>query len=304
MRRYLPILAIALLLVRPAFAQELPVDVPGDDPSADAAMPGDDPEAAESAASGVPLEEIKRYVSVYNAIKEAYVEPVDDKELMGSAIRGLLLDLDPHSAYLDKDDAEAFDEDTNGAYDGIGVEVQQLPDGKVKVIAPIDDTPAARAGIKAGDTIVAVDGKILTPASAAGQGPLRGEPGSTVKLTIVREGEARPLQISVTRGTIKVASVRGRMLEPGYAYIRISAFQADTATDFESTLKRLQAGSGDKLRGLVLDLRSNPGGLLTTAVQIADDLLEKGGIVSTRGRTPISDAQFPATPGDLMHGAP
>jgi carboxyl-terminal processing protease len=304
MRRSLPILAIALLLARPAFAQELPVDAPGEDPSADAVVPGDDADAAESAASGVPLEEIKRYVSVYNAIKEAYVEPVDDKELMGSAIRGLLLDLDPHSAYLDKDDAEAFDEDTNGAYDGIGVEVQQLPDGKVKVIAPIDDTPAARAGIKAGDTIIAVDGKTLTPASAAGQGPLRGEPGSTVKLTIAREGEARPLQISVTRGTIKIASVRGRMLEPGYAYIRVSAFQADTAADFESTLKRLRAGSGDKLRGLVLDLRSNPGGLLTTAVQIADDLLDSGGIVSTRGRTPISDAKFSATPGDLMHGAP
>jgi len=305
MRPTLPILAIALLLAAPAFAQQLPVEAQDGDPAADVVEPGDDPDAVESAASGVPLEEIKRYVAVYNAIKEAYVEPVDDKALMGSAIRGLLLDLDPHSAYLDRDDAEAFDEDTNGAYDGIGVEVQQLPDGKVKVIAPIDDTPAARAGIKAGDTIIAVDGKTLTPASAEGQGPLRGEPGSTVKLTVVREGEPKPLQISVTRGTIKVASVRGRMLEPGYAYIRISAFQADTAADFESTLKRLQAGSGGgKLRGLVLDLRSNPGGLLTTAVQIADDLLDAGGIVSTRGRTPISDAKFSATPGDLMQGAP
>ncbi|MFC3715991.1 S41 family peptidase [Luteimonas soli] len=304
MRRCLPILALALLLARPALAQELPVDARGDEPPAAVTEPGDDPEAAESAASAVPLEEIKRYVSVFMAVKEAYVEPVDDKALMDSAIRGLLLDLDPHSAYLDKDDAEAFDEDTSGAYDGIGVEVQQLPDGKVKVIAPIDDTPAARAGVKAGDLIVAVDGKPLTPASAEGQGPLRGEPGSTLKLTIMREGEPKPLQISVTRGTIKLASVRGRMLEPGYAYIRISAFQADTAADFESTLKRLQAGSGDKLRGLVLDLRSNPGGLLTTAVQIADDLLDEGGIVSTRGRSPISDAQFSAAPGDLMHGAP
>lgn len=304
MRRCLPILALALLLARPAPAQEPPVEVQGEEPRAAATAPGEDPEAAESAASAVPLEEIKRYVSVFMAVKEAYVEPVDDKTLMDSAIRGLLLDLDPHSAYLDKDDAEAFDEDTSGAYDGIGVEVQQLADGKVKVIAPIDDTPAARAGVKAGDLIIAVDGKPLTPASAEGQGPLRGEPGSTVKLTIAREGEAGPLQISVTRGTIKITSVRGRMLEPGYAYIRISAFQADTAADFESTLERLQAGSGDRLRGLVLDLRSNPGGLLTTAVQIADDLLEEGGIVSTRGRSPLSDAQFSAAPGDLMHGAP
>ena len=193
MRPILSILAIALLLAGPAFAQELPVAAQDGNPAVDAVEPGEDPDAAESAASGVPLEEIKRYVAVYNAIKEAYVEPVDDKALMGAAIRGLLLDLDPHSAYLDRDDAEAFDEDTNGAYDGIGVEVQQLPDGKVKVIAPIDDTPAARAGIKAGDTIVAVDGKTLTPASAEGQGPLRGEPGSTVKLTVVREGDVETL---------------------------------------------------------------------------------------------------------------
>src|SRR3546814_12943157 len=137
---------------------------------------------------------------------------------MDSAIRCLLLDLDPHSAYLDKDDAEAFDEDTSGAYDGIGVEVQQLPDGKVKVIAPIDDTPAARAGVKAGDLIVAVDGKPLTPAGAEGQGPLRGEPGSTVKLTLVREGESRPLPISVPRGTNNTASVRVPQPDPGQAH--------------------------------------------------------------------------------------
>src|SRR5690606_28459085 len=200
------LLALALLLAHAAPAQELPTEAPPPAPAAD--MPANDADAEEDAATDVPLEEIKRYVAVYKAIKDAYVEPVDDKALMGAAIRGLLLDLDPHSAYLDKDDAEAFDEDTSGAYDGIGVEIQQLPDGKVKVIAPIDDTPAARAGVKAGDLIVAVDDKPLTPASAEGQGPLRGEPGSPVKLTIVREGESRPLHISVTRGTIKVASVR------------------------------------------------------------------------------------------------
>ena len=298
------LLALALLLARPAPAQEPPIEAPPPASTTDADVPADDAEAEEDAGTDVPLEEIKRYVAVYKAIKDAYVEPVDDKALMGAAIRGLLLDLDPHSAYLDRDDAEAFDEDTSGAYDGIGVEVQQLPDGKVKVIAPIDDTPAARAGVKAGDTIIAVDGKPLTPATAAGQGPLRGKPGSTVELTIAREGAPKPLKISVTRDTIRIASVHGRMLEPGYAYIRISAFQADTAADFEKTIKRLQAGAGNGLRGLVLDLRSNPGGLLTTAVQIADDLLDEGGIVSTRGRTPISDTSFSATPGDLMRGAP
>jgi carboxyl-terminal processing protease len=302
MRRTLSCLALGLLLTAPAFAQETAPAAQAEDGKAREIASSDDPDAAESATK-VPLDEIRRYVGVYNAVKEAYVEPVDDKALMQSAIRGLLLDLDPHSAYLERDAAQAFDEDTNGAYDGIGVEVLQLPDGTVRVISPIDDTPAARAGIKSGDIIVAVDGKPLVP-SDDDQGPLRGAPGSKVTLKIVREGAAKPLDITLQRETIRVASVRSRMLEPGYGYIRIAAFQADTAADFERNLAKLQEQSGGKLGGLVLDLRSNPGGLLTSAVQIADDLLETGKIVSTRGRIAISDAEFGATPGDLMHGAP
>ncbi len=304
MRRPLSILALALMAA-PAFAQTSPSvpAAPASTPTA-ATPAADDPNASESAASKVPLDEIKRYVGVYTAVKEAYVDPVDDKKLMSAAVRGLLLDLDPHSAYLQKEDAAAFDEDTNGAYDGIGVEVQQQPDGSVRVISPIDDTPAARAGIKSGDLIVAVDGKPLTVESSQGQGPLRGAPGSTTKLTIVREGAAKPLEISVKRETIRVTSVRSRMLEPGYGYVRVSAFQADTAAEFEKQLTALQAKSNGALRGLVLDLRSNPGGLLTAAVQIADDLLDSGKIVSTRGRIKISDAEFRATSGDLMKGAP
>ena len=281
-----------------AQAQEQPDDI----------APIDDPDAAESAASKVPLDEIRRFVAVYNAVREAYVDPVDDDRLMHSAVRGLLLDLDPHSTYFDKDDAQAFDEETSGAYDGIGVEVQPQADGTIKVIAPFDDTPAARAGLKSGDVIIAVDGKPLQPGSDD-QGPLRGKPGTQVVLTLVREGTPRPFDVPVMRETIRVASVRGRMLEPGYGYARVAAFQADTAADFEKLLARLQgeAGNGkpgNSLRGLVLDLRSNPGGLLVSAVQIADDLLERGNIVSTRGRTRISDTQFSATPGDLLHGAP
>ena len=269
----------------------------------------DDPDAAESAATRVPLEEIRRYVAVYNAVKDAYVDPVDDHALMQSAIKGLLLDLDPHSAYLEKQAAQAFDEDSSGAYDGIGVEVLQQPDGTVKIIAPIDDTPAQRAGLKSGDVIVAVDGKPLEPGDDDDQDSLRGEPGSSVLLTVVREGNPKPFDVKVQRETIRVASVRSRMLEPGYGYIRLSQFQADTAADFEKQLAKLQAqasgapGKGG-LRGLVIDLRSNPGGLLTSAVQIADDLLESGKIVSTKGRVPISDAEFGATPGDRMRGAP
>ncbi|AKC88297.1 peptidase S41 [Pseudoxanthomonas suwonensis] len=265
----------------------------------------DDPDAtdgAATAASRVPLAEIRRYVAVYNAIKDAYVDPVDDRELMQSAIEGLLLDLDPHSAYLDKDESESFDEQTSGAYDGIGVELLQQHDRSLKVIAPIDDTPAARAGILAGDTIVAIDGKPI--AQVEGMEPLRGAPGSQVTVTIVRDGRDKPFDVTLVRETIKVTSVRSRMLEPGYGYVRISTFQADTGADFQTHVDRLQAQAGGRLRGLVLDLRSNPGGLLTAAVQVADDLLDGGGIVSTRGRIPISDTRFDATPGDRMKGAP
>jgi carboxyl-terminal processing protease len=292
--------ALSALSLAPACAQDLP---PTREQAREVA-PSDDPDATESATTQVPLDEIRRYVSVYNAVRQAYVDPVDDDKLMHSAIKGLLLDLDPHSTYFDKDDAQAFDEETSGAYDGIGVEVQQQADGTVKVISPIDDTPAAQAGIKSGDVIVAVDGRPLTSADAEGQGPLRGKPGSKLVLTIVRAGVAKPFDVTLQRQTIRVASVRGRMLEPGYGYVRVAAFQADTAADFERTLEGLQAQSGGKLGGLVLDLRSNPGGLLTSAVQIADDLLDSGRIVSTRGRIAISDAQFSATPGDRMHGAP
>jgi carboxyl-terminal processing protease len=289
------LLALAICAALPAMAQD-----------AKPAAPSDPKPATEAEVSKVPLEEIRRYVNVFNAVKQAYVEPVEDRKLMQSAIRGLLFDLDPHSTYLVRSDAQAFDEDANGAYDGIGVEVQQQPDGSILVIAPIDDTPAARAGIKPGDVIVAVDGKPLTP-EQADSNPLRGEPGSKTVLTVQREGAKKPLEIAVQRDTIRISSVRSRMLEPGYAYLRISAFQADTANDFETHVDKLQAqagGAGKGLRGLVLDLRSNPGGLLTSAVQVADDLLEKGGIVSTRGRNPVADATFSATPGDRMRGAP
>ncbi len=286
-------LAAALLLALSpavALAQSAP----------DKVSKADDPDAKESVTSRVPLDEIRRFVGVYNAVSAGYVDPVDDKKLMQSAVSGLLLELDPHSTYFNKEDAEAFDEQTNGAYEGIGVEVLQQ-ENTLKVVSPIDDTPAARAGLKAGDLIVAIDGTPINAIDASE--PLRGKAGSSVVLTIAR-GEQKPFDVTVMRETIRVTSVRSRMLEPGYGYIRISTFQADTGADFQKQLNQLQAQAGGKLKGLVLDLRSNPGGLLTAAVQVADDLLEKGGIVSTRGRISISDARFDATPGDLLKGAP
>ena len=261
----------------------------------------DDPDAKESVTSRVPLDEIRRFVGVYNAVRAAYVDPVDDKKLMQSAVRGLLLELDPHSTYFDKEDAQAFDEQATGAYEGIGVELLQQQDNTLKVVSPIDDTPAARAGLRAGDLIVAIDGTPINAITASE--PLRGKAGSKVVLTIER-GEQKPFDVTVVRETIRVTSVRSKMLEPGYGYVRISTFQADTGADFQKNLGELQNQAGGKLKGLVLDLRSNPGGLLTAAVQVADDLLDKGGIVSTRGRISISDARFDATPGDLLKGAP
>ncbi|WP_127564418.1 S41 family peptidase [Stenotrophomonas indicatrix] len=265
--------------------------------------PGKAASSEEAVTSKVPLDDIRRFVAVYNAVRAAYVDPVDDNKLMQSAVRGLLLDLDPHSTYFNKEDAEAFDEQANGAYEGIGVELQQQPDNaSMKVISPIDDTPAAKAGILAGDLIIAIDGKPISAIDASE--PLRGPAGSKVVLTIVRDGKPKPFDVSLTRQTIRVTSVRSRLLEPGYGYIRLSTFQADTGSDFQKHLQQLQKQSGGNLKGLVLDLRSNPGGLLTAAVQVADDLLDKGNIVSTRGRISISDARFDATPGDLLKGAP
>jgi carboxyl-terminal processing protease len=205
---------------------------------------------------------------------------------------------------MEHDAAEEFDEASRGSYGGVGVELQRQPDGTLRVIAPIDDTPAARAGIKAGDIITAIDGKPFKPDEGDTSGPLRGEPGSKVTLTLVREAKPKPFDVTLTRETIRIVSVKSRMLEPGYGYLRIASFQADTAADFDRQLDKLREQAGGKLRGLVIDLRSNPGGLLTSAVQIADSLLEKGKIVSTRGRVPISDAEFSATPGDRSDAAP
>lgn len=289
------ILPALLLACAPVLAQQAPPapPVPAATPAA---------EARPAPEGQVPLEEIRRFVSVFNAVRQAHVEPISDERLMQSAIRGLLLDLDPHSVYFEREAAENFEEGARGAYEGVGVELQRQDDGSLKVIAAIDDTPAAKAGVKTGDLIVAIDGKPLRAGESDSSSPLRGAAGSPVRLTILREGQARPLEITVVRDVIRVASVRSRLLEPGFGYVRIAAFQADTAADFEKALERLQAGGA--LRGLLIDLRSNPGGLLTAAVQIADDLLDAGGIVSTRGRLPITEAQFAATPGDRLAGAP
>lgn len=273
-------------------------------PASDAAEATPETPAAVEPADGVPLDDIQRFVSVFRTVREAYVEQVPDRKLMRAAVRGLLTDLDPHSAYLEKEEARDMDEFAHGAYDGVGVELVQQPDRSLRVVAPIDDTPAAKAGLKPGDVIIAIDGQPIDAESAdAGRAQLRGKAGSKVQLRVVREGEAAPIEITLVRDTIRVTSVRSRLLEPGFGYVRISTFQGETGAELREKVAALQKPE-QALRGLVLDLRSNPGGVLGAAVEIADAFLDDGVIVSTRGRLSFANSTFNATPGDLLNGAP
>jgi len=262
------------------------------------------PAPASSASSDVPdLADIRAFTRVYAMVKQAYVDKVDDKTLMRAAIRGMLAGLDPHSDYLDESDLKDLTEDTTGAYSGLGIEVAQLND-QLRIVTPIDGTPAARAGIKPGDVIVSINGKMVQPdALDAAVKQLRGAPGSKITLGILHADAKAPVTIPLTRERIRIGSVKTRLLEPGYAYIRISQFQEDTSSDLDRQLEALQKKSGP-LRGAVLDLRSNPGGLLTSAVGVSDAFLNSGTIVTTKGRLKQADLDFSATPGDLLDGAP
>ncbi|MHB1240393.1 MAG: S41 family peptidase, partial [Gammaproteobacteria bacterium] len=212
--------------------------------------------------------------------------------------------LDPHSAYLDRAQFKELQIGTSGEFGGLGIEVG-MENGFIKVIAPIDDTPAQKAGVHAGDLIIflgetPVKGLSLTQAVNL----MRGKPGSKIVLTIVREGEPRPIKITVTRAVIKVQSVKSRMLEDGFGYVRITQFQAPTAENMVRAIRALKKKNGGKLKGLVLDLRNNPGGVLNGAVGVADAFLNKGLIVYTKGRVSDSRMSFEATPGDILNGAP
>ena len=252
----------------------------------------------------VDLNDIRTFTAVYSLVKQAYVDDVDDHRLMQGAIRGLLAGLDPHSEYLGKEQLQDLTEDTTGNYEGLGIEVVQV-EGTLRVVAPIDDTPAERAGIKAGDIIVRIDGKPVQSDDLDGAvAMLRGKPGSSITLSVLHEKQSVPVDLTMKREVIRVASVRGRLLEPGYVYLRVSQFQEDTGGQLRKRIERLQADNKAPLRGAVLDLRSNPGGLLTSAVEVSDEFLDSGVIVTTRGRLKESDLSFRATPGDLLNGAP
>ncbi|WP_432697029.1 S41 family peptidase [Marinobacterium sp. YM272] len=252
-------------------------------------------EAAMQPEKVLPLEELRMFAEVYGRIKDAYVEPVDDKTLLQDAIRGMLAGLDPHSTYLEPEAFENLQVHTSGEFGGLGIEVGQ-EDGFIRVIAPIDDTPAQRAGIKAGDLIVKLDDTPVQgmPLNEAVD-MMRGEIGSEIVLTIVRDGIEKPFEVTLVRDAIKVASVKNRLLEPGYGYLRVTQFQLNTAEDLRDAISEME--QKQPLQGLVLDLRNNPGGVLQAAVDVADTFLNEGLIVYTEGRLPSSQLEFSAQAG-------
>ena len=252
----------------------------------------------------LPLNELRSFTEVFSRIKSDYVEPVEDKKLLEDAVQGMLAGLDPHSAYLDADSFKDMRVETEGQFGGLGIEVT-MENGFVKVVSPIEDTPAARAGVKPGDLIIRLDDKAvkgLTLTEAVRF--MRGKPGSDITLTIVREGATKPLKITLTRAVIKIQSVKSRMLEPGFGYVRVTQFQAGTDKGLAEALKKLETENKGTLRGMILDLRNNPGGVLNSAVGVSDAFLDKGLIVCTEGRVADSKMKLSATPGDLLNGAP
>lgn len=255
--------------------------------------------------SELPLDEMRNFTEVLDRIKQDYVEPIDDKALLENAIHGMLDGLDPHSAYLDVDAFRDLQAGTSGEFGGLGIEVG-LEDGFIKVIAPIDDTPAQRAGVQAGDLIIRLDDipvKGLTLAEAVKM--MRGKPDTKIILTIVRAGEEKPLKITIVRDIIQVKSVKSRLLEPGFGYVRVTQFQAKTARNLSQALSDLkQQNKKGTLKGLIMDLRNNPGGVLNAAVEVSDIFLDKGTVVYTEGRSEGSRQDFKATPGDMLDGSP
>ncbi len=260
--------------------------------------------AEQRGAERLPLEDIRTLSEVFSRIKADYVEDVSDQELLESAVRGMLQGLDPHSSYLSPSEFRDLQEGTQGQFGGLGIEVGQ-EDGFLKVIAPIDDTPAQRAGIRPGDLIIRLDGKTTKGMGMSeAVSMMRGEPGEEIVLTIVRDGEDAPFDVTLVRDVIRVQSVRSRVLEPGFGYVRISQFQSRTGPNLLDAIDKLKAESDGPLKGLVLDLRNNPGGVLQAAVSVSDAFLREGRIVYTEGRVQQAQMSFDANPADVLDGAP
>lgn len=271
-----------------------------------------DVETEKGSEKNIPMEDVQRFSSAISEIKRYYVKPISDKELFDNAIRGMLSGLDPHSTYLDENDFKELQTATNGEFGGLGLEVT-MEEGIIKVVTPLVDTPAYKKGIKAEDYIIklgsqSVQGMDLKSAVNL----MRGKPGSSIELTILRKGTPKPLVFNLVREKIQIKSVQSRLLDNQYGYVRLAQFQALTFKDMEHAIDELKKkSSGGHLRGMVLDLRNNPGGLLDSAIQVSDaflDARDKKGhpqmIVYTQGRLPGSKFTAIANPGDILDKAP
>ena len=288
LRTLIPTLLAATVLAAPLSAES--------DTAATKAAPAD-------AKAALPLEDLRSFTKIYDQIRKGYVEEVTDAQLLEYAIKGMLTELDPHSTYLDASSFDDLQVNTTGEFGGLGIEVG-LEDGFVKVISPIDGTPAEKAGVEAGDLIIKLDNK---PVKGMDLGDavkqMRGPKGSELSLTIVREGADQPIELVIVRDIIQVQSVRSRVLEEGYGYLRIAQFQVHTGRDVSKAITKLHKQDPD-LKGLVIDLRNNPGGVLQASVEVADAFLDDGLIVYTEGRIKNSDLRYSAKPGDESGGLP
>lgn len=241
---------------------------------------------------------------ILDRVKRDYIEPVSDRQLMENAVRGMLAELDPHSQYLDPREYNEIRITTSGTFTGVGLEVR-TDDGQIMVVSPIEGTPAEKAGIRSGDRILAIDGQPVQSRNISQTiSRMRGPAGSRVQLTVARDGQSGPVVYDLRRSAVEVHSVRSRLLDPGYGYARITQFTDTTAKDLRRAVIELNRQTPDGLKGLVLDLRDNPGGVLDAAVQVADLFLDKGVIVTASGRTPDATFRHEAVPGDLLAGAP
>ncbi len=252
----------------------------------------------------LPWQDARLLAEVLERVEREYVEPVDDHQLLQAAIRGMVSSLDPYSAYLDGDEYDDIKISSSGQYSGVGLEVS-MDDGQVVVVTALDGSPAVEAGIRSGDVIVTIDGDAVNTATLADTiGRMRGPEGTTVKIGILREGSTEPLQFTLKRSRVQLHSVASELPEPGFGYVRISQFSDTTGAELIAALAALRKQNAAPLKGLVLDLRNNPGGVLEAAAAVADAFLDSGLIVSAKGRTPESKFELSATPGDELDGAP
>lgn len=287
--RTFPVRSLALSSLLGALALSLPAGADEKKPAADAGL--------------LPLEELRTFTRVYDHVRSGYVDEIDDAQLLEYAIKGMIAELDPHSAYLDKEAFADLQASTSGEFGGIGLEVS-LEEGFVKVVTPIDDSPSAKAGIMAGDIVVRIDdnpvkGMELTKALNL----MRGAKNTPIKITVMRDGVDQPLEFNLLRDIIKVQSVRTRTLEQDYFYIRIAQFQFDTGKDIAQKLRE-QLKKNPDTKGMILDLRNNPGGVLQASVEVVDSFLDGGQVVYTQGRLDNSNISYNAEAGDITNGLP